>query len=71
MKMSISQVALNVKRIIEQKGLKQKSVAERIGLSENQMSALLNGRKIIDSEIITSLCSALNSDPNELFKTTE
>ncbi|MBQ7119860.1 MAG: helix-turn-helix transcriptional regulator [Oscillospiraceae bacterium] len=69
--MSISQVAINAKKIIEQKGLKQKSVAERMGLSENQMSALLNGRKVIDSEIITSLCAALNSEPNELFEPTD
>ena len=40
-------VVIGIKSIMKQKGLIQKYVAERAGLSEQQFSDMLNGRKII------------------------
>ena len=57
----------NVKSIIAKKGFKQKFIAQEMGISERKLSDVLNGRKIIDVNIIEMLCSALDVCPNELF----
>jgi DNA-binding Xre family transcriptional regulator len=45
--MGLSLIAANTKRIIADKGLKQRAVAAKAGFSEKQFSALMTGRKII------------------------
>jgi len=60
-------VGANVKKYISKSGLKQKFFAEKIGMTERQLSDIINGRKIIDSSMILTLCEALEVSPNELF----
>ena len=36
-----------IRRIINSKGLKQKAVAERMGITDKKLSEMLNGRKKI------------------------
>lgn len=64
-------VAENTKRIIEERGLKQKSVAEKAGYSPRVFNDLLNGRKIIRELDIVRISSALGVPPNELFGMTD
>lgn len=64
----MSIVAYNVKRIISEKGLKQKYVGRLAGFEENQMSAMMNDRKIITDESIVEFARVLNVEYNELFK---
>lgn len=40
-------VSKNIKRIIEEKGLKQIAVANKAGYGENMFSSMLKGRKLI------------------------
>lgn len=61
-------VASNVKRIIEQKGIKQKSVAEKAGISEKKFSDMLNDRVSIKAEDIVKIQEALQVPVGELFK---
>lgn len=61
-------VAPNVKVIIMEKGLKQSAVAKKAGYSEQQFSAMMNGRKIIKDTDILRIATALSVDANELFK---
>ena len=56
-----------IRWIINSKGLKQKAVAERMGITDKKLSEMLNGRKKIYFEDIQKFCSALNVTPNELF----
>ena len=65
--MALSIVATNAQRIIQSKGLKQKNIARKMNLTENQLSSIFNGRKRIDSDIVISLCGALDVSPNVLF----
>ena len=44
--MGTSLIAANTKRIIADKGLKQRVVAAKAGFSEKQFSALMTGRRI-------------------------
>lgn len=60
--------APNVKRIIKDGCLKQSAVAKKAGYSEQQFSAMMNGRKVIKDIDILRIATALSVDANELFK---
>lgn len=64
-------VAINVKRIINERCLKQCAVATRAGYSKQQFNDMLNERKIIRDMDIPKIAIALGVDANELFKKTE
>lgn len=66
-KKSNSPVAENIKNCIKRKGLKQSFVARKIGIKENDFSAMLNGRKIIMTNLIPVIAAALETDPNTLL----
>lgn len=57
----------NVKNLIRAKGLKQKFVAEKMGLSPQEFSNILTGRKKFTTEYVVPVCNALNITANELF----
>ena len=61
-------VAPNVKRIIKDRCLKQGAVAKKAGYSEQQFSAMMNGRKIIKDIDILRIATALSVEAKELFK---
>lgn len=61
-------VAINVKKIIEERGIKQKKAAELCGYSQNSFSAMLTGRKLIKAEDVIAICNGLNATPNELYE---
>ena len=56
-----------MKAIIKKAGYKNKFVAQKMGLTERQLSDVLNGRKTIDYKIIMLFCEATGTQPNELF----
>lgn len=58
----------NIRRIINERGLKQCAVAEKAGYSRQQFNAILTGRKLITDIDICKITSALNVDANALFK---
>ena len=56
-------VAKNAKRIIWEKGYKQKAIAERAGYSVNVFNAMLNNRRSIidfDKKLLTHEVSCCN-----------
>lgn len=61
-------VVYNIRRIMEEKGLKQKYVAERSGFTAQEFSNMMNGRKSISVGYIRSICAALDAKPNDLFE---
>lgn len=62
-----SSIALNVRKIIKDKGLKQYAVAEKAGFSHQSFNNMLNGRKLIADFDIPPIANALSVTPNELF----
>lgn len=58
----------NIKNLIVESGMKQKAVAERAGFTEQMMTDMLNGRKVIKAEFIPAFCQALGVTPNRLFQ---
>lgn len=60
-------VIQNIKRIIDEKGMKQVVVAERAGLSPQQLSEILNDRKLLRVEHVVPIARALGVTINELY----
>lgn len=60
-------VAENTRKIINEKGLKQKAVAEKAGYTERVFSDLLCGRRRIETDDVIRITKALNVLPNELY----
>jgi len=60
-------IAENAKRIIADKGLKQRAVAEKAGYSQQQFSAMMCNRRIVQDTDVMAIANALNVTPNELF----
>lgn len=62
-----SMIASNVRRIINENGLKQGAVAKRAGYDPKAFSNMLNGRKLVTDTDVINIAKALNASPNELF----
>lgn len=62
-----SPAAENIVRIIGEKGLKYKHVAEKAGYSKNDLCAMLKGRKIIKACDVVRLTKALGVCADDVF----
>ncbi len=60
-------ISQNIKKIIDEKGFKQKSVAQKGGYSPQQFNNMLTGRKIIGGLDVLRISNALDVTPNDLF----
>lgn len=60
-------VAKNVRRILSERGLKHKVIAEKAGYTEGQFSNILCGRKNIDTSDVLRISKALAVTPNVLY----
>ena len=60
-------IAENIRKIIDEKGLKHRAVAARAGFSDKQFSAILNRRRVIKDVDVAAIANALEVTPNELF----
>lgn len=56
-----------LKIYIRNSGLKQCFVAERSGFTENQLSQMLNDKRIITADDLEIICNALNCTPNDIY----
>ena len=64
----MQEIINHIKQLITDKGLKQKYVAEQMGLSQNDFSNMMNGRKDFKVEYVAPLCKVLGISANELFR---
>jgi len=67
---SNSIVAIQLKKAINQKGLKQASVATKAGYSAQELNDMLNGRRIMRAADIASIINVMGEfgfDANYLF----
>lgn len=61
--MSLNQ---RLREIIEGRGIKQSYICERIGMTADALSRILNGTRKITGEELLSLCDLLEIDPRVL-----
>ena len=75
-KLSIAQVkkemknemaATKLKEAIEKSGLKQKFIAEKVGISETALSSMLNGNQKIDVDTFFAIAVILRMTPDEIY----
>lgn len=60
-------VVPNIRKIIDERGLKQYAVAKKAGYTKQQFNNLLNGRKIVTDIDICKITDALGVTANDLF----
>lgn len=60
-------VAVNINKMINEKGLKKMIVAKKAGYSYQAFSNMLNGRKTIKGTDVFNIAMALETTPNELL----
>lgn len=63
-------VPQNLTRIIKERGLKQSAVAQWAGYTNQQLTDMLNGRKIIKPCDVMAIATALNVNIGDLFEDT-
>lgn len=61
----------NIRRVIEQKGMIQRVVAERAGFNKHQFSDMLNGRRTLKAEYMPRIAAALGVTVAELYEEKE
>ena len=54
-------------KAVADSGMKQKYIAERIGVSEPTFSAMLAGKRKIDVDEFFGICEALKMEPDDLY----
>ena len=55
-------------KAVEKSGMKQKAIAERMGISEQVLSAILTGKRKIYADEFFDLCKAIGQKPSEVYK---
>lgn len=65
----MNSINLRLKEIIESRGIKQSYISERIGITTDAISRILNGTRKITGEELLNICDLLDIDPRSLRKT--
>lgn len=60
-----------IKEYISDVGLKQKVIAERMGISDTQFSAIMNGNRRIEAGEYATMCNVLNVPFDKFVKEKE
>lgn len=55
-----------VRAYLDDNGIKQKTVADKAGISNTTLNAILNGRRTMYADDLRAICLALNVSP-EVF----
>ena len=59
--------AEKLRAAIVESGLKQKFIAEKVGISEAALSAMLNGNQKIDVDTFFRIAEVLKRTPDEIY----
>ena len=61
-------LAANLRRLLKERGWRQRDLAKRAGLSEPTVSGLVNGENWIGDETVDRLADVFGVDSEEFFK---
>ena len=59
--------AAKLREAVEKSGLKQKYIAEQVGISETALSAMLKGNQKIDVDTFFAIAVVLRMTPDEIY----
>lgn len=57
-------VAENIKRFMDENGIKQRTIAQKCGVPEGKISAILTGRTRLTADVFFLICKALGQSPD-------
>lgn len=60
-------VCERLKLYIKDSGLKQCSIAEKAGFTENQFSQILNGKRSVSADELEAICKSIGATPNDIY----
>ena len=58
----------NIRKILDEKGIKHCKLANRLGLSNAEFSRMLSGKRVVRACYIPSIAEVLGCDCNDLFR---
>lgn len=61
-------IARRMKSVVENSGLSQTAVAEKLGISQPRLNQYLNGKREADYAFVAKFCRFFNVTPNYLFE---
>lgn len=61
-------IRINLKNVIKDKGLKQVSIALKIGVTPNKLSQIVNLERKLDANEMFAICEAIGMTPGELYE---
>lgn len=61
----------NIRDLIDEKGIKHNKVANDLGLSKSNFSAMLCGKKILRAEYLPCIAKSIGCSYNDLFRKPE
>lgn len=64
-------VGQRLKKALDEQGMMQKELAEKVGLNENAISRYIHGGRIISTPILVDICKALNVSADYLLGLSE
>ena len=64
---TLEQIQTRLSKAIQQSGLKQTEIAEKIGVKHQQISCYLRGKKMPTVETLANLCKILDEDTNYIL----
>lgn len=65
--MNSGNIAFGIKKVISDRGLVQRVVASRSGFTEQQLSDMLNGRKVIRADYLVRIADAIGVSIEDLY----
>ena len=68
--MNFSQVGANIQKALNQRELTQQSLADRLGISKQVMSKIVNGNKAINVTELSKIAVILSTTTDELLTVT-
>lgn len=61
----------NIARLLEERGMSQKELADKVGTTEVSMSRYIKGTRTPKGPLISKMARVLGTDPNTILKDTE
>lgn len=61
-------IVSNIRRMLDEKGIRQTKVAEKLGITKHAFNNMLFGRRIIRAEYIPGIAKALGCTCNDIFR---
>lgn len=61
-------VQSRIARYLEEHGIKQRWLAEKLGMTDNQISAILNGKRKMSVDEFARICTAIGKTPNDFME---